>query len=270
MVYFTQENYETLREEIRRRSENSKIWEGGRGKRKTRYKSKNMALTLEECEKYCKIYLSNDMKKLKFIIQQIINNQNTKKEKFDSREKYELSDLGYEVFVLSLGMYDPESNCSFDTFLSGNITRKFYTYGRDRTRRSRCNWEPKWDYENNCYKKNEKGEIEKKPVFDISMFSKVKNGDDGMELWETFEGGGDFVDNLIEHHTENNVEEYSREMQRYLRTLSDVQIEVLRMTSNGFLKEEIIEILDIPVELYNDSIAAIKNPKNTRLLRRGE
>lgn len=269
-MYLTQEQYETLKSTIKKRSEESKIW--CEGKRKAKHKKKHTVLSFEECENYCEYYLSNNMKELKFIVSKILGKMEDEKTYFDEREKYELKDLGYEVFVLSLGTYDPETKCSFKTFLYGNIKRKFSTYGRDRTRTSRCNWEPKWDDENKCYKLNKDGEIEMRPVFDVSMYSKSNENskNEGRELWETFKSKGDFVKRIVESETENNIESYSPAMQNYLNTLSSVQMEVLRLISEGFKKEEILEILHIPPALYTDSIAAIKNPKNTRLLRRSE
>lgn len=255
---FTQEQYETLTKAILKRS-NDKTRTG-------------IWLSFEQCEKYCEYYLSNKMKELKKVTNAVITRMENNKTVLDDREKYELKDLSYEVFVLTLGTYNPEANCSFKTFLYGNLKRKFYTYGRDKTRKSRCNWEPVWDDEYHCYKRDESGNIVKKPVFDISMYSKKtssrsNNSGDGREIWESFEYKKDFVNELIER--ENNKEdEFSKEMKEYLESLSSIQVRILKLVANGFEKEEIVSTLCISKELYSDSIRAIKDIKRIRLLTR--
>lgn len=258
VMYFTQEQYETLTRAMLNRSND---------------KSRTVIhLSFEECERYCEHYLSNKMKELKKITNAVIGRLENDKTNFDDRERYELKDLSYEVFVLTLGTYNPKANCSFKTFLYGNLLRKFYTYGRDKTRKSRCNWEQVWDDEHHCYKRDENGNIVKKPVFDISMYSKKANSKsnsegDGREIWESFEYKKDFVNELIER--ENNKEdEFSKEMKEYLESLSSIQVRILKLVANGFEKEEIVSTLCISKELYSDSIRAIKDIKRIRLLTR--
>lgn len=256
MMYFTQEQYETLTRAILDRSND---------------KSRTVIyLSFEECERYCEHYLSNKMKELKKVTNAVIGRLENDKTNFDDRERYELKDLSYEVFVLTLGTYNPKANCSFKTFLYGNLLRKFYTYGRDKTRKSRCNWEQVWDDEHHCYKRDENGNIVKKPVFDISMYSKKtssrsNNSGEGREIWESFEYKKDFVNEIIER--ENNKEdEFSKEMKEYLESLSSIQVRILKLIANGFEKEEIVSTLCISKELYLDSIRAIKDIKRIRLL----
>ena len=182
------------------------------------------------------------MKELSSITKAVIDKLENNKTKLDNREKYELEDLSHEIFVITLGTYNPNVKCSFKTFLYGNLLRRFETYKRDRVRFSRCNWEPKWDEINGCYKKDEDGKLEQRPVFDISMYSNKT-------------------------HTKSGKEEYSNAMQKYLKTLSCVQIEILKLISNGYGKDEIIKKLGISARLYSDSLAAIKDMKRTRILR---
>ena len=255
-MYFTEEQYERLTKTIIERSNDKE--------------RKEIYLSLGECEKYCEYYLSNKMKELSSITKTVIDKLENNKTKLDNREKYELQDLSHEIFVITLGTYNPNVKCSFKTFLYGNLLRRFETYKRDRVRFSRCNWEPKWDEINGCYKKDEDGKLEQRPVFDISMFSNktnTKSGKEGCELWETFEANGNFVNKIIEKQTENKIEEYSDAMQKYLKTLSCIQVEILKLISNGFEKDEIIKNLGISTRLYSDSLAAIKDIKRTRILR---
>lgn len=257
-MYFTQKQYDRLTLAMLDRSND---------------KSRTVIyLSFEECERYCEHYLSNKMKELKKVTNAVIGRLENDKTNFDDRERYELKDLSYEVFVLTLGTYNPKANCSFKTFLYGNLLRKFYTYGRDKTRKSRCNWEQVWDDEHHCYKRDENGNILKKPVFDISMYSKKANSKsnsegEGREIWESFEYKKDFVNEIIER--ENNKEdEFSKEMKEYLESLSSIQVRILKLVANGFEKEEIVSTLCISKELYSDSIRAIKDIKRIRLLTR--
>ena len=171
-MYFTQKQYDRLTLAMLDRSND---------------KSRTVIyLSFEECERYCEHYLSNKMKELKKVTNAVIGRLENDKTNFDDRERYELKDLSYEVFVLTLGTYNPKANCSFKTFLYGNLLRKFYTYGRDKTRKSRCNWEQVWDDEHHCYKRDENGNILKKPVFDISMYSVEKKDGNEKEIWQYF------------------------------------------------------------------------------------
>lgn len=237
MMYFTQEQYDRMR------------------------------MTEQQAKEIEKLYLNNNMKVLKSIIEKLVE----KKGVVDSC-KDDLRSLGQLVFFQSMFTYNPEREASFNTYLIGNIWRKFKTYGRDKTRKSRCNWEQVWDDENRCYKRDENGNIVKKPVFDISMYSKKtssrsNNSGDGREIWESFEYKKDFVNELIER--ENSKEdEFSKEMKEYLESLSSIQVRILKLVANGFEKEEIVSTLCISKELYSDSIRAIKDIKRIRLLTR--
>ena len=97
-MYFTQEQYETLKDEIKRRSEESKIWNKD-GKRKAKYKKKHTAMSYEECEKCCEFYLSDNMRELNLIINKVLAKIRNEKEYFDERERYELKDLAYDCLL---------------------------------------------------------------------------------------------------------------------------------------------------------------------------
>lgn len=254
MMYFTQEQYETLTREILKRS-NDKTRTG-------------IWLSFEQCEKYCEYYLSNKMKELKEVTNAVITRMENNKTVLDNREKYELKDLSYEVFVLTLGTYNPEANCSFKTFLYGNLKRKFYTYGRDKTRKSRCNWEHEWDEENRCYKKDKNGNIVKKPVFDISMYSVEKKDGNEKEIWQFFKAKDNVENAVIEKQMP--AEEYSDSVKAFLENMSrDAKI-VATYILEGYTKEMIIECKGITTEQYNNAIREFGTFENVHILLGGQ
>lgn len=254
MMYFTQEQYETLTRAILKRS-NDKTRTG-------------IWLSFEQCEKYCAYYLSNKMKELKKVTNAVITKMENNKTVLDDREKYEMKDLSYEVFVLTLGTYNPEANCSFKTFLYGNLKRKFYTYGRDKTRKSRCNWEHEWDEENRCYKKDKNGNIVKKPVFDISMYSVEKKDGNEKEIWQFFKAQDNVENAVIEKQMP--VEEYSDSVKAFLENMSrDAKI-VATYILDGYTKEMIIECKGITTEQYNNAIREFGTFENVHILLGGQ
>lgn len=253
-MYFTQEQYETLTRAILKRS-NDKTRTG-------------IWLSFEQCEKYCEYYLSNKMKELKEVTNAVITRMENNKTVLDNREKYELKDLSYEVFVLTLGTYNPEANCSFKTFLYGNLKRKFYTYGRDKTRKSRCNWEHEWDEENRCYKKDKNGNIVKKPVFDISMYSVEKKDGNEKEIWQFFKAKDNVENAVIEKQMP--VEEYSDSVKAFLENMSrDAKIVAIYIL-DGYTKEMIIECKGITTEQYNNAIREFGTFENVHILLGGQ
>ena len=254
MMYFTQEQYETLTREILKRS-NDKTRTG-------------IWLSFEQCEKYCEYYLSNKMKELKEVTNAVITRMENNKTVLDNREKYELKDLSYEVFVLTLGTYNPEANCSFKTFLYGNLKRKFYTYGRDKTRKSRCNWEHEWDEENRCYKKDKNGNIVKKPVFDISMYSVEKKDGNEKEIWQFFKAKDNVENTVIEKQIP--LEEYSDSVKAFLENMSRDARNVATYILDGYTKETIIKCKGVTTEQYNNAIREFRTFENVHILLGGQ
>lgn len=254
MMYFTQEQYDRLTLAMLDRSND---------------KSRTVIhLSFEECERYCEHYLSNKMKELKKITNAVIGRLENDKTNFDDRERYELKDLSYEVFVLTLGTYNPKANCSFKTFLYGNLLRKFYTYGRDKTRKSRCNWEQVWDDEHHCYKRDENGNIVKKPVFDISMYSVEKKDGNEKEIWQFFKAKDNVENAVIEKQMP--VEEYSDSVKAFLENMSrDAKI-VATYILDGYTKEMIIECKGITTEQYNNAIREFGTFENVHILLGGQ
>lgn len=117
-------------------------------------------------------------------------------------------------------------------------------------------------------KYDEKGNPVYVPVFNISLHSV---NEDGSELIETISGVHNVEEEAIlnaEKEDKNDLRNYSKEMKKYLSGLSNIQMDVLDLITQGYEKDEIIDILHISKSLYNDSVTAIRNPKTIRELRR--
>lgn len=219
------------------------------------------SLTPEEAEKIQQIYLDNDMYELKKICKTLIYKKKKSSKDLPTLHDAELESLAVEVFLSSLLKYDSSVKCTFKTFLYGNIWRKYWTYTRDIERKKRCVYVPDIDEETGKQKVDKEGNPKEKPVFDISIYSQID--EDGMQLWETFVSGKTVEDVVFQ-----NDQEMSSTMREYTNKLSRVQSVILHMLADGFNEEEILQNLHISKLLYNDSLKAIRNNTNTRILRR--
>ena len=189
-------------------------------------------LTPEEADEIQQTYLDNDMRELKKICKTLIYKKKKSSQDLPTLHDAELESLAVEVFLSSLLKYNSDVKCTFKTYLYGNIWRKYWTYTRDIERKKRCVFVPDID-------------------------------EDGMQLWETFVSGKTVEDVVFQ-----NDQEMSSLMREYTSKLSRVQSVILHMLADGFNEEEILQNLHISKSLYNDSLKAIRNNSNTRILRR--
>ena len=186
------------------------------------------------CEKHkdlVDLYFKNDGKVLYGLINKVLF-----KLKFDV-EKSDFYSLGSEIFLDALCRYDETQD--FNGFLYSCLINKFKT---EMTRRNR----QKRQCDNNS----------------ISIDTPIGN-----------EGGnytiGDMVaskSTIEKEFFEEREEGYSKEMCRYLGRLSDLQKEVLRLISIGFVPSEILEELHINQKMYEDCYQAIHSYRNISLL----
>ena len=198
----------------------------------------------DEKETLRKYYLDNEMSELKKIANPIIKQRN-----FPMMEHDDLYSDAMKVVEESLASYDENRNCSFNTFLVGNIKRSFQDWLRDKHRWKRCNLETD---ERGNLKRNEQGQTISIP--NVSLDVKTE---DGIDLAEKIA--------CVENNTDD--EEFSPQMEEYLNGLSKVQRKILIHLADGYKKEEIIAMLNIDDFLYKDSIMAIKDEKNKRKIR---
>ena len=176
-------------------------------------------------------YYENNAKKLHTMVDKILF-----KLKFDvdNEDFYSLSN---EIFVDVLNRYDNQKD--FDGFLYSCLMNKFKT---EMTRRNR----QKRQCDNNS----------------ISIDTPIGDEDGNYTIGDTISSKSTIEKEFFEEREEG----YSKEMCRYLGRLSDLQKEVLRLISIGFMPSEILEELHINQKMYEDCYNAIHAYRNTSIL----
>ncbi len=177
-------------------------------------------------------YYENNAQKLRTMVDKILF-----KLKFHDIDNEDFYSLANEIFVDVLRRYDGKQD--FNGFLYSCLYRKFCT---EMTRRRR----------------------EKRKADRIALSLDAPIGDD--------EGNSTIGDMVADKSTietelfEEKEEGYSTKMTRYLGRLSDLQKEVLRLISIGFMPSEILEELHINQRMYEDCYNAIHSYRNTTVL----
>ena len=186
------------------------------------------------CEKHkdlVDLYFKNDGKVLYSLIDKVLF-----KLKFDV-EKSDFYSLGSEIFLDALCRYDETQD--FNGFLYSCLMNKFKT---EMTRRNR----QKRQCDNNS----------------ISIDTPIGDDDGNFTIGDTISSKSTIEKEFFEEREEG----YSKEMCRYLSRLSDLQKEVLRLISIGFMPSEILEELHINQKMYEDCYQAIHSYRNISLL----
>lgn len=186
------------------------------------------------CEKHndlVDLYFKNDGKVLYSLIDKILF-----KLKFDV-EKSDFYSLGSEIFLDALCRYDETQD--FNGFLYSCLINKFRT---EMTRRNR----QKRQCDNNS----------------ISIDTPIGDDDGNFTIGDTIASKSTIEKEFFEEREEC----YSKEMCRYLGRLSELQKEVLRLISIGFMPSEILEELHINQKMYEDCYQAIHSYRNISLL----
>ena len=192
------------------------------------------ATVKKSCEKHkdlVDLYFKNDGKVLYSLIDKILF-----KLKFDV-EKSDFYSLGSEIFLDALCRYDETQD--FNGFLYSCLINKFRT---EMTRRNR----QKRQCDNNS----------------ISIDTPIGDDDGNFTIGDTIASKSTIEKEFFEEREES----YSKEMCRYLGRLSDLQKEVLRLISIGFMPSEILEELHINKKIYEDCYQAIHSYRNISVL----
>ena len=188
----------------------------------------------KSCEKHkdlVDLYFKNDGKVLYSLIDKILF-----KLKFDV-EKSDFYSLGSEIFLDALCRYDETQD--FNGFLYSCLINKFKT---EMTRRNR----QKRQCDNNS----------------ISIDTPIGDDDGNFTIGDTISSNSTIEKEFFEEREEC----YSKEMCKYLGRLSDLQKEVLRLISIGFMPSEILEELHINQKMYEDCYQAIHSYRNISVL----
>ena len=192
------------------------------------------ATVKKSCEKHkdlVDLYFKNDGKVLYSLIDKVLF-----KLKFDV-EKSDFYSLGSEIFLDALCRYDETQD--FNGFLYSCLINKFKT---EMTRRNR----QKRKGDNNS----------------ISIDTPIGDDDGNFTIGDTISSKSTIDKEFFEEREEC----YSKEMCRYLGRLSDLQKEVLRLISIGFMPREILEELHINKKMYEDCYQAIHSYRNISVL----
>ena len=177
------------------------------------------------------LYFKNDGKVLYGLIDKVLF-----KLKFDV-EKSDFYSLGSEIFLDALCRYDETQD--FNGFLYSCLINKFKT---EMTRRNR----QKRQGDNNS----------------ISIDTPIGDEDGNFTIGDRIASKFTIEKEFFEEREEC----YSKEMCRYLGRLSELQKEVLRLISIGFMPSEILEELHINQKMYEDCYQAIHSYRNISLL----
>ena len=191
------------------------------------------ATVKKSCEKHkdlVDLYFKNDGKVLYSLIDKVLF-----KLKFDV-EKSDFYSLGSEIFLDALCRYDGRQ--SFDKFLYFQLYNKFKTEMTKRNRQKR-------QCDNNS----------------ISIDTPIGD-DENFTIGDTISSKSTIEKEFFEEREES----YSKEMCRYLGRLSNLQKEVLRLISIGFVPSEILEELHINQKMYEDCYQAIHSYRNISVL----
>ena len=193
--------------------------------------SKTVKIACEKHKDLVDLYFKNDGKVLYGLIDKVLF-----KLKFDV-EKSDFYSLGSEIFLDALCRYDETQD--FNGFLYSCLINKFKT---EMTRRNR----QKRQCDNNS----------------ISIDTPIGDEDGNFTIGDTIPSKSTIEKEFFEEREEC----YSKEMCRYLGRLSELQKEVLRLISIGFMPSEILEELHINQKMYEDCYQAIHSYRNISLL----
>lgn len=186
----------------------------------------------EKLQPYLEPYYENDGKKLSKLVDEILIRL-----KYYDVEKDEFVSLADEIIVNA--MYDYDFKQDFNGYIYRCLENKFKT---EMTRRNR-------------YKRQA-------DRIALSLEEKVGNDDKNVTIGELIADKNTVESDFFEEREET----YSKKMSTYLGKLSNLQKEVLRLISIGFMPNEILKELHINQKMYEDCYNAIHSYRNTSIL----
>ena len=184
------------------------------------------------------MYMKDDMKKLKTICLKVWS------KKVDNYLYDELFDLSMDVLMESVYTYDENSSATFETFLTGNIARKTYTWMRDNMYRSK----------RSNLLKDAKGKLildEKNNPQVVVNISLDLGNDESQSIIDTIAWN-----NTVEGILFDN--QYTDKVDDYLNALPKRQRRVAELLSQEYTREDIRKILNISARELNHLISGLK------------
>lgn len=251
MDYITREDYINLREYVKNRSKDHE------------YKT---FLTYNEAKDICNCYLPHKMSGLRKIVNRVISHLEIKNT-IDDRIKEEFRARSLDIFMVSVGTFNPNRNIkdgsvkrsTFETFLYGNLERKFSEHKRDCTRLCRCEFIPDIDKETGKQKLDENGNLKEKPVFELSLY--MQNSD-GIELHECIKSKY-----KAEPDSLKDTECICKEVNVFLHNLTRKNRKIAEYIMDGLTQENIELMYGITKSEYNDAIEEFLLFENISILK---
>lgn len=198
-----------------------------------------------EMMKIINSYMENDMKKLKKICHRVWYG------KFDMSDYDELYDVAVDCLIETLITYNDEK-ARLETFLVGNIMRKTSTWMRDN----------KYRLKRQNLLRDENGKLilddEGNPQIIMNVSLDI-NTDEIKSIKENLPSRENVEREIF-------TEEYTDKVELYLQQLPRKQERVARLLSQQYTKDEIVEILHITVNEYNDCLVGLHSYKNIAIL----
>lgn len=196
-------------------------------------------------------YSENDMARLKRICNPIINMKNVDQKDYD-----DLYSDALKVLLESVQTFDETADCSFNTFLTGNIKRSFYDWSRDQLTWKRCNLEYETD-ENGEVKKDKNGKPIKKKVYDVSMDVPLEDGSDLREkIPSNFS---------VETELGLNGDDSVEKVNILLDSMPRLQRQITILKMKKVPVEKIKKILNISQSDYENAVERIKRNENMEM-----
>ena len=251
MDYITKEDYINLREYVKNRSKDHE------------YKT---FLTYKEVKDICNYYLQHKMSGLRKVVSRVISRLENESI-IDDRIKEEFRARSLDIFMISVGTFNPnrdikdgsKKRSTFETFLYGNLERKFQEHMRDCTRSCRCEYVPDIDPETGIQKLDDNGNPKKKPVFELSLYMQIG---ENKELHEGIKS---------KYNTEQNSlfepEYIGENTNKFLRNLSNKNRKIAEYIMDGLTQENIELMYGITKTEYNNAIAEFLLFENVSILK---
>ena len=196
-------------------------------------------------------YSENDMARLKRICNPIINMKNVDQKDYD-----DLYSDALKVLLESVQTFDETADCSFNTFLTGNIKRSFYDWSRDQLTWKRCNLEYETD-ENGEIERDKNGKPIKKKVYDVSMDVPLEDGSDLREkIPSNFS---------VETELGLNGDDSVEKVKILLDSMPRLQRRITILKMKKIPVEKIKKILNISQSDYENAVERIKRNENMEM-----
>lgn len=187
----------------------------------------------EQRQQMLEEYAANDMIKLRQICNPIIQRKDVPQMEYD-----DLYSVALDTLMNSVERYDSTKDCSFNTFLTGNIKRRFYDWTRDNTRLRRCNLQ-----------RNRNGKIQKDENNDVVIIPSISIDaptEDGIDICEKVASEFKIEDQLSDEFGFSTNEK----IEKYLEKLSSKQKEIAKLIMEGYQSFEIREKLKLAEKRY--------------------